>query len=49
MVYIGLSFLLHVVLGESSVVVKERDVMELGMIRAMVNMVLGVTAVALGL
>ena len=49
MVYIGLSFLLHVVLGESSVVVKERDVRALGMIRAMVNMVLGVTAVALDL
>ena len=49
MVYIGLSFLLHVVLGESSVVVKERDVRALGMIRAMVNMVLGVIAVALDL
>jgi len=48
MVYIGLgSFLLRVVLRESSIDVKERDVRALDVIQAMVNMVLRVTAVAL--
>ena len=50
MVYIGLgSFLLRVVLRESSIDVEERYVRALDMIQAMVNMVLGVTAVALDL
>ena len=48
MVYIGLgSFLLRVVLGESNIDVKERDVRALDVIQDMVNMVLGVTDVAL--
>jgi len=47
MVYIGLgSFLLRVVLRESSIDVEERYVRALDVIQAMVNMVLGVTAVA---
>ena len=50
MVYIGLgSFLLRVVLRESSIDVEERYVRALDVIQAMVNMVLGVTAVALDL
>ena len=50
MVYIGLgSFLLRVVLRESSIDVEERYVRVLDMIQAMVNMVLGVMAVALDL
>ena len=50
MVYIGLgSFLLRVVLGESNIDVKERNVRVLGVIQTMVNMVLGVIAVALDL
>jgi len=48
MVYIGLgNFLLRVVLRESSIDMKERDVRALDVIQDMVNMVLGVTAVAL--
>ena len=50
MVYIGLGrFLLRVVLGESSIDVKERNVRVLGVIQPMVNMILGVTAIALDL
>jgi len=50
MVYIGLgNFLLRVVLRESSIDMKERDVRALDVIQDMVNMVLGVTAVALDL